>query len=117
MRILVMSELDDLLYGSPVETHPYKKTFAEAGHEHFITCHTSGSTGFPTVITPTHGTVTACDAFQNLPSKVYPITFGEAMRGRRVLAGIPLFHDAGVFLRLAMAIYCDCTAVEGQLVQ
>lgn len=115
MRILIIPELDDLLYGSPVETYPYEKTFEEARHDPFVSCHTSGTTGFPKIITPTHGTMAACDAFQNLPAKGYPPTFVESMRKKRVLAGVPPFHSAGLFLRLAMPVYYDMTAVEGPL--
>ena len=116
MRILVISELDDLLFGPPVETYPYQKTFEEARYDPFVACHTSGSTGFPKLIIPTHGTMAACDAFQNFPAKGYPPTFVEAMKGKRVFAGVPPFHGAGICLRLAMPIYYDCTAVEGPLV-
>ena len=116
MRILVISELDDLLFGPPVETYPYMKIFEEARYDPFVACHTSGSTGFPKLITPTHGTMAACDAFQNFPAKGYPPTFVEAMKNKRVLAGVPPFHGAGICLRLAMPVYYDCTAVEGPLV-
>lgn len=116
MRILVISELDGLLFGPPVETYPYQKTFEEARHDPFVACHTSGSTGFPKLITPTHGTMAACDAFQTFPAKGYPPAFVEAMKGKRVLAGVPPFHGAGICLRLAMPVYYDCTAVEGPLV-
>lgn len=115
MRILIIPELDDLLYGPPVETYRYEKTFEEGRHDPFVSCHTSGSTGFPKLITPTQGTMAACDAFQDLPAKGYPPTFVEAIRGKRVLAGVPSFHSAGLFLRLAMPVYYDTTAVEGPL--
>lgn len=115
MRLLIIPELDDLLYGPSVETYPYAKTFEEARHDPFVTCHSSGSTGFPKLITPTHGTMAACDAFQDLPAKGYPPTFVEAMRGKRVLSGVPPFHSAGLFLRLAMPVYYGMTAVEGPL--
>lgn len=116
MKILVISELDDLLFGPPIETYLYKKSFEEARYDPFVACHTSGSTGFPKLITPTHGTMAACDAFQSFPAKGYPPTFVEAMKGKRVLAGVPPFHGAGICLRLAMPIYYDCTAVEAPLV-
>ena len=115
MRIFVIPELDDLLFGSQVETYPYEKTFEEARHDPFVTCHTSGSTGFPQLITATHGTLAGCDAFQDLPAKGLPSTSVEAMRGKRVLAGVPPFHGAGLFIRLAMPVYYDVTAVEGPL--
>ncbi|CAD6591622.1 MAG: hypothetical protein ASARMPREDX12_005279 [Alectoria sarmentosa] len=115
MRVLIIPELDDLLYGPPVEKYPYEKAFEAARHDPFVSCHTSGSTGFPKLITPTHGTLAACDAFQDLPSKGYPPAFVEAMRGKRVLAGVPAFHSAGLFLRLAMPVYYGMTAVEGPL--
>ena len=115
MRVLVIPELDDLLDGPPVESYPYSRSFDQARHSPFVSCHTSGSTGFPKLITPTHGTMAACDAFQNLPAKGYSPTFVEAMRGRRVLAGVPSFHSAGIFLRLAMPVYYDMIAVEGPL--
>lgn len=115
MRILVIPELDDLLEGPPVETYPYSRSFDQARHDPFVSCHTSGSTGFPKLITPTHGTMAACDAFQDLPAKGYPPTFVETMKGKRVLAGVPSFHSAGIFLRLAMPVYYDMIAVEGPL--
>lgn len=115
MRILIIPELDDLLYGPPVEKFPYEKTFEEARHDPFVSCHTSGSTGFPKLITPSQGTMAACDAFQDLPAKGYPPTFVEVMKGKRVLAGVPLFHSAGIFLRLAMPVYYDMISVEGPL--
>ena len=58
----------------------------------------------------------ACDAFQNFPAQGYLPTFVEAMKGKRVLAGVPPFHGAGICLRLAMPVYYDCTAVEAPLV-
>ena len=58
----------------------------------------------------------ACDAFQEFPAKGYSPTFVEAMKGKRVLAGVPPFHGAGICLRLAMPIYYDSIAVEGPLV-
>ena len=57
----------------------------------------------------------ACDALQDLPANSYPPTFVEAMRGKRVLAEVPPFHSAGLFLRLAMPVYYDITAAEGPL--
>ncbi len=112
----MIPELDDLLYGPLVEMYPYEKTFEEARHDPFVSCHTSGSTGFPKLITATHGTLAACDAFQNLPAQCHPSTSIEAMRGKRVLAGVPPFHSAGLFIRLAMPVYYGVTAVEGPLV-
>ena len=100
MRVFVIPELDDLLFGpQQVETYSYSKTFEEARHDPFVTCHTSGSTGFPKLVTATHGTLAGCDAFQDLPSKGHPATSVEAMRGKRVLAGVPPFHSAGLFIR------------------
>ena len=107
-----MPEMSDLLYGSWVKTYPYEKTFEEARHDPFVVCHTSETIGPPKLVTLTHGTLAVCDAFGALPASGYPPTFVEAMRGKRVLAGVPPFQWAGVFLRLAMPLFYDCTAVE-----
>ena len=115
MRVLVIPELDSLLYGPPVASYPYDKTFEEACHDPFVSCHTSGSTGFPKIVTTTHGTLAATDAFQDLTVKGYPPTSLEAMRGKRILAGVPPFHAAGLWLRLAMPLFYDVTTVEGPL--
>ena len=88
MRVYLIPELDDLHFGPQVDTHPSKKTFEEAPHDPFVTCHTSGSTGFPNFVTATHGTLTGCDAFQHLLAKGHPSTSIEAMRSERVLAGV-----------------------------
>ena len=104
MRVYLILKLDDLHFGPQVDTHPSKKTFEEAPHDPFVTCHTSGSTGFPNFVTATHGTLTGYDAFQHLLAKGHPSTSIEAMRSKRVLARLPPFHNAGLPIRLAMLV-------------
>lgn len=49
MRVLQIPGNDELLDGPVVPIYPFEKTFEEARTEPFVTLHTSGSTGTPSL--------------------------------------------------------------------
>ena len=108
-----MMTLAECLEANPVPQFTYTKSFDEARHEPFVALHTSGSTGLPKLVVPTHGSLTACDTFQLMPKQGHAPVMVEAIRGKRLFLGLPPFHSAGVFMLLAMTLYYDVTPVLG----
>ena len=100
----------------PVPLYPFTKSHFEVQYHPFVALHTSGSTGLPKLIVPSHGTLAASDTYQLMPSLGYPPTTVEALRGKRVFVGLPPFHAAGLFMLLAMTTYFDVIPVLGPLV-
>lgn len=71
-----------------------------------IHLHTSGSTGFPKVVTLKHGFAAAIDAYQTLADN--PM---ERYMNSRMFIPFPAFHVAGINHSLTAAIWSDSTAV------
>lgn len=67
--------------------------------------HTSGSTGIPKPVVVNHGTLSAVDAYQIIPSLGGEATIGPSLRGKRILLGFPLFHAAGVQFTFGYGVY------------
>lgn len=111
-----MPDFDEILAEVPVPLYPVTNNFSEVQYHPFVALHTSGSTGLPKLIVPSHGTMVANDTFQLMPSLGYPPTMVEALRGKRVLVALPPFHAAGLFMLLAMTTYFDVIPVLGPLV-
>ncbi len=113
MKHLKMPEMTDILSGPSVMVYPYTKGFQQAQMEPFAIFHTSGSTGFPKLIAITHGTMAACDAYQSAHIFGYARTQVELFKGKRVFAGIPPYHAAGMFHLLATPTFYGSIPVIG----
>ncbi|CAF9923631.1 hypothetical protein IMSHALPRED_005976 [Imshaugia aleurites] len=110
-----MPDLGEILAKVPVPLYPFSKSFVEVQYHPFVALHTSGSTGLPKLIVPSHGTMAASDTYQLMPSLGHFPTMVEALRGKRVFVGLPPFHAAGLFMLLAMTTYFDVIPVLGPL--
>ncbi|KAM0425254.1 hypothetical protein ACHAPT_009571 [Fusarium lateritium] len=113
MNILEIPRLQHWLQDGPVELYPYNKTFEEARSDPFIVVHTSGSTGMPKPLTQTLGTIATLDAFSQLPSLGYPVTYPAMCAGSRLYLAFPLCHCAGIWMLLPGSIFCGFTIVLG----
>lgn len=116
MRRLSMPDLGEILAEVAVPLYPFTKSFSEVQYHPFVALHTSGSTGLPKLIVPSHGTMAASDTYQLMASLGHSPTMVEALRGKRVFVGLPPFHAAGLFMLLAMTTYFDVIPVLGPLV-
>jgi len=105
MKHLKMHELTEFLSGPSVQVYAYTKEFQQAQMEPFALFHTSGTTGFPKLVVITHGTMAACDAYQSAHIFGYAQTQVELFKGKRVFAGLPPYHAAGMFHFLAMPTF------------
>ena len=96
-RIIVTPDVGYFLHldckDNPLYT--FSKTYEQARYEPFGVFHTSGSTGIPKPVIMTHGTFTAMDACQLIPSQGGQPTYLECIRDTRLFSGFPLFHTAG----------------------
>ncbi|MCJ1362978.1 hypothetical protein MMC16_002084 [Acarospora aff. strigata] len=111
MRVLFLPELDYWLQDSDVVIYPYNNTFDEACHDPFVVMHSSGSTGIPKVLHWAHGTVSAHDAFQLIPSLGGNPWIGQCWAGKRVFTSFPWVHAAGLLLLLPLAVFSGVTPV------
>ncbi|KAL8679988.1 MAG: hypothetical protein Q9224_006986, partial [Gallowayella concinna] len=80
-------------------------SFSEGRRKPFVILHTSGSTGIPKPVVLNHGTLSAVDAYQIIPSLGGEATMGPSLRGKRLLLGFPLFHAAGVQYTFGYGVY------------
>ncbi|KXJ87371.1 hypothetical protein Micbo1qcDRAFT_216469 [Microdochium bolleyi] len=89
---------------------PYTKTYDEAKWDPLVVLHTSGSTGIPKPVVPTHGMLGINDQLHDLPEYQGAKIFMRAFE-RRITKGIfvpmPLFHAAGLFFSLMCIAYWD----------
>ena len=113
---LEMLSMSECLDPAPTLNFPYCKTFDQARSEPFVVLHTSGSTGLPKLVTPTHGTLAACDALQLASFHGYQTINLELLRGKTVFLGLPPFHAAGLHMLLNMPIFYDMIPVLGPLI-
>ncbi|KAL8643143.1 MAG: hypothetical protein Q9226_008429 [Calogaya cf. arnoldii] len=104
---------DSCLDSTIVPMFAYEGTFEQARYRPFVALHTSGSTGLPSLVVPTHGTYAASDTYQMMPSLGHAATMVEVLRGKRVFVGMPSFHAAGLFMMVAMTTYFDMIPVIG----
>ncbi|KAL9576810.1 MAG: hypothetical protein Q9212_006797 [Teloschistes hypoglaucus] len=102
MERATMPSLESCLNLDVVPDYPYTKSFDEAQHDPFVALHTSGSTGLPKLVVPTHGTYAASDTYQVMPSLGHAPTIVEVLRQKRVFVGMPSFHAAGLSTMNAM---------------
>ena len=116
MKQLEMMSMSECLDPALAPSFPFGKTFDQARSEPFVALHTSGSTGLPKLVVPTHGTLAACDAFQLAPYQGYKPVALEILRGKKVFLGMPPFHGAGLGMLLNMTIFFDMIPVFGPLV-
>ena len=115
MKHLSIPDLTKVLDSPLVPVYPFTSSFEEAQAEPFAVFHTSGSTGFPKIVTITHGAVAACDAFQNAHVVGYARTHVGIFKGKRVFAGVPPYHAAGTFHLLAMSTFYGSIPVIGPI--
>ncbi|KAL8965284.1 MAG: hypothetical protein Q9183_003931, partial [Haloplaca sp. 2 TL-2023] len=85
--------------------YPYNTTFSEGRHKPLVTLHTSGSSGIPKPIVLNHGTLSAVDAYQMIPSLGGEEIIGPSLQGKRLFLGFPLFHAAGVQYVFGQGVY------------
>lgn len=111
MKHVVVPELDVWLNSEDALLFPFQRTFEDARYETFVVSHTSGSTGVPKLVEVKHGTFSAQDYFQILPSKGAPPTQLEFFRSIRMHLGLPLFHSAAYFCFFSASVYYNMTSV------
>ena len=111
-----MPELAEILADVPVPIYPFTKSFGEVQYHPFVALHTSGSTGLPKLVLPSHGTMAASDSFQLMPSIGTSPSVVEILRGKRAFLGLPPFHAGGISMLLATTAYYDAIPVLGPLV-
>ena len=111
MKHVVVPEIDKWLNSGDAHLFPFRKTFEDARYETFVVSHTSGSTGVPKLVEVKHGTFSAQDFFQALPSKGEPPTILEFFRSIRMHLGLPLFHSAAYFCFFSAPVYYNMTSV------
>ncbi|KAI0391361.1 hypothetical protein F5Y17DRAFT_468272 [Xylariaceae sp. FL0594] len=111
MRHIAIPAFRYWLHGGETDRkpYPYAKTYLEASGEPFVVLHTSGSTGLPKPVIQTHGTVAAVSALMHVVD--VDTTFPFACKGKRVYAGFPLFHCAGINFLLPGSLYIGYTTV------
>ena len=111
MKHVTVPELEKWLDSEDALPFPFAKSFEEARYETFVVSHTSGSTGVPKLIEVTHGTFSAQDHFQSLPSQGAPPTVLESFKKIRMHVALPLFHSAAYFCFFSAATYYNMTTV------
>ncbi|MCJ1313104.1 hypothetical protein MMC25_006781 [Agyrium rufum] len=107
MRILSLPGLEFGFGDDKVPAFPYTKTFEDARQDPFLVPYTSGSTSVPKLLTFTHGTFTANDTLQLIPSKGLPRVQTDIWKEKRVFVTFPWFFGAGVANHLPITTYND----------
>lgn len=113
MKHFEMLAMADILSRSSVKVYPYTKGFQEAQMKPFAIFHTPGSIVFPKLVVIVHGSMAACDAYQNAHVFGYARTQVDIFNGKRIFPGLPPYHAAGMFHSLAMPIFYGSIPVVG----
>ncbi|KAI1851249.1 hypothetical protein JX266_003324 [Neoarthrinium moseri] len=108
-------ELDDLLDPSdPVAPFPYTKSFAEAQHDPFVICQTSGATGDPRPVTFTHASMACMDSqteLQDVDGR--PHWTWKCDVGTRYLMMASPFHPIAVVLAMTVSAFGGGVLIPG----
>ncbi|KAI0508876.1 hypothetical protein F5B22DRAFT_378949 [Xylaria bambusicola] len=115
MQAIETGPIENWFPETEVEPVPYPKTFEEARWEPLCVLHTSGSTGIPKPIVVRHGMMAISDIYHTKPDwnghKIFIKGFCENIK--RNFFTMPLFHAAGLFAFLIIAIYFETPAALG----
>lgn len=116
LKIIEVPAYDSWYTATPATPVPFNRTYAEARWDPMVVLHTSGTTGLPKPIVSPHGMICVTDQLRDVPEfEGYKLALRaiRAVDVQRHLMAMPLFHAAGTYIFLFMAVYWDTPVVLG----
>ncbi|PSN68711.1 acetyl-CoA synthetase-like protein [Corynespora cassiicola Philippines] len=113
IRPVVIPPVDTWFTDVAATHYPYHKSWDEGQHDPWLIFHTSGTTGFPKLVTYTNRMMTSFDIAQILPSVSQESTQLSWHRGKRVYSIIPMSHFSGMTAALQSTVFLGTTLILG----
>ncbi|KAF2018086.1 AMP-binding enzyme [Aaosphaeria arxii CBS 175.79] len=112
IKTVTVPELDHWLNANEIAPFPYPKSYDEGKDDPWLIFHTSGTTGFPKIITYTNRMMTSFDIAQGLPEHKEHTQLGWHSH-RRCFSVVPLSHFSGLCAALQAPFFLHSIIVQG----
>ncbi|KAH8726600.1 AMP-binding enzyme [Phaeosphaeriaceae sp. PMI808] len=108
---MVVPDLDAWLNAPPTAPYPYPKSWPEGKDDPWLIFHTSGTTGFPKLISYTNRMMTSFCVAQSLPESKHGTQFWHT--DRRCYAVVPMSHFSGLCAALQTPTFLNGIVISG----